>query len=412
MRVEIPVAFSPLLDPARYKVYYGGRGATRSWSFARVLIAQAYERRMRIGCFREYQTNIQESVHQVLASQINLLGLNSHFQVDNNSIRSSAGSEFIFKGFRQDPDGIKSLEGLDRAWVEEAHTLSRKSLNILRPTVRNPGSELWFSLNTNEDHDPIYQDLILHPPPNSVVRLVTFRDNPWFPPELEAERKAMLAYDTDAYMNVWEGMPLRISESVIFRNRVVVEPFITPGLLPDDDPADRPRFYFGLDFGFANDPLAFVRFYITGWPPNEELWIDQERFGLHVELDDMPAFLAEVPEAQSGWPIRADNARPESISYLSRQNFQIAAAEKWNGSVEDGVAHLKAYKMIHVHTRCMNIAREFRLYSYKVDPKTDDVLPIIVDKHNHGIDALRYGHDGLIQRRGGVALYEKLADLW
>lgn len=405
MRIEIPEAFSGLLEPHRYKIFYGGRGAARSWTFARALVGKTYERPLRVGCFREYQTNIQESVHQVLVTQIDVLGVHSHFDVTKTGITSSVGGEFIFKGFLNDPDGIKSLEGLDIAWVEEAHTCSKKSLDILRPTLRKPGSELWFSMNTGDEDDPIYQMMIAHPLPGSLVKLVTYRDNPWFPDELEEERKILEERDPDSYDNIWEGKPLRITEAQIFRNRVVIEPFEASSV-----PGQKPRFYFGLDFGFANDPLALVRFWITGMPPYEELWIDYENFGNHVELDDTPDFIRNVPEADSGWPICADNARPESISYLCRQGLAVHAAEKWNGSVEDGIAHLKAYKKIHLHPRCRNLAREFRLYSYKVDKKTDKILPIIIDANNHGIDALRYGHDGLIQRRGGVALYEKLAE--
>lgn len=409
MRVEIPRAFEGLLQPARFKVYYGGRGAARSWTFSRVLAARAYQEKLRVGCFREYQTNIGDSVHQVLKSQIDILGLNSFYNITKTGIESSVGSEFIFKGFLNDPDGIKSLEGLDIAWVEEAHTASAKSLNILRPTVRKARSELWFSMNTGDETDPIYKMMIANPLPNSIVKLVTYRDNPWFPSELEEERRIMLERDKDAYDNIWEGLPLRISDAIVFRNRVVVEDFRTPGT-EGDDPVNRPRFYFGLDFGYANDPCALLRFYITGYPPNEELWIDQELYAWRLELDDMPAWIESMPEAGAGWPIKADNARPESISYLARQGYVISAAEKWNGSVEDGIAHLKAYKKIHVHVRCTNLQREFRLFSYKIDPKTDDILPILVAANDHGIDALRYGHDGLIQRRGGVALYEKLAE--
>jgi phage terminase large subunit len=171
-----------------------------------------------------------------------------------------------------------------------------------------------------------------------------------------------------------------------------VESFETP-----HDITDFKRFYFGADFGFANDPSTLIRSFIR----DECLWIDYEWFGYHVEIDDMSQWYTTVPGARL-WPIKGDAARPETISYLRRQGFNIDAAEKWQGSVEDGIAHLKGFKRIVVHERCPRTAQEFRLYRYKTDPRTEDVLPIIIDQHNHAIDAIRYSLDGYIQQRGGA----------
>lgn len=408
--IQLPSAYRELLEPYRYKIYYGGRGAARSWSFARALVGCGYERPLRIACLREYMSNIKESVHQVLKGQIHRLGMDTQYRVHDQSITSAIGSEFIFKGIVQDPVGVKSMEGIDIAWVEEGQALTKSSLEILRPTIRKPGSEIWVSMNTGEEDDPVYDQLIRHPPGNAVVKLVTFEDNPWFKDtELEAERLECQARDEDDYNHIWLGMPKKISEAMVFRRRIVVEDFLTPG---EDfgEPWQLPVLRFGLDFGFAADPAAFVRFWITGEPPNEELWVDYEVYAWHTEIDDLPDAMRRIPKAGEGWAIRADAARPESISYLARHGFgNIAAAEKWNGSVEDGIAHLKAYKKIHIHkTRCPHLTREARHYSYKVDKKTGLVLPVLVDKWNHGIDALRYGHDGIIQRRGILGQWARL----
>lgn len=407
IRIELPDKFRPLLEPYRYKIAYGGRGAARSWSFARALVGRAYERPMRVACLREYMSNIKESVHQVLKSQISLLGLESSFRITETGIQSSVGSEFIFKGIVQDPIGVKSMEGIDVAWLEEGQAATKTSLEILRPTIRKPGSEIWISMNTGDEEDPVYKELIAKPPPNSWVQLLTYRDNPFFPIELEAERLDLESKDEDAYLNVWEGQPRRITNAQVMRGRYKVHEFKTPG---EDygEPTEMPRFYFGLDFGFAEDPLALVRFWITGDPPDDELWIDYELVGHRVEFHELERFMERMPRVRGGWPIRADAARPETISFLSHCGFSCSAAEKWNGSVEDGLAHIKGYKIIHIHPRCVNTILEMRLYSYKVDRKTGDILPVLVDKHNHCIDALRYGHDGLIQRRGGVGLWARL----
>ena len=209
----------------------------------------------------------------------------------------------------------------------------------------------------------------------------------------------MLSIDPDAYQHVWEGYPQQITDAIIFRRRVVVEDFTV-------DPETFGRPYFGVDRGFADDPTVMVKFYVKA----DELFIDQEVYAFHKELDELGELFGRV-DGSDAWPIKADGSRPETISYVRRQSpgFNIEAADKWPGSVEDGVAHLKAYKRIIVRPECRFTAQEFRLYSYKVDKKTKEILPIIVDKHNH-LDAVRYGHDGIIQRRGSIGIWKRFSE--
>jgi phage terminase large subunit len=161
---------------------------------------------------------------------------------------------------------------------------------------------------------------------------------------------------------------------------------------------------FGADWGFANDPTALVR----SWMHDERLFIDFEAFGYKTEIDETPALFDRVPGARI-WPIKGDPARPETISYMRRQGFNITGAEKWEGCVEDGITHLKGFRQIVIHERCKHMQDERRLYRYKVDPKTQEVLPLIVDKHNHGWDSVRYSLDGYIQRRGVNSVWARLA---
>lgn len=349
---------------------------------------------------REIQKSTKLSVKQLIEDKIRKLGVSSRFEIRETEIRTPGDGLIIFQGMQDHTaDSIKSLEGFDVAWCEEAQSLSDRSVKILRPTFRKPGSELWFSWNPENPEAPV--DKLLrgkeHDDGWQVVVEANWRDNPWFGEEMEKERQRDLARDPDTYGWIWEGEYLVISDAQIFRNRVSVEPFETP--------VEVDRFFFGADWGFAMDPTALIRCFIR----DECLYIDHEAGQASVEIDEIGAKVFDKVPGSRDWPIKADSARPETISYMRRQGYAIDAAEKWPGSVEDGIAHLKGFKRIVVHPRCENTAREFRLYRYKVDKLTGDVLPIIVDKNNHWLDALRYSLDGYIQRRGGMGVWARLA---
>ncbi len=396
--IQTPRVFVPLLQPCRYKGAHGGRGSGKSHFMAEALVEKALmQRGLRWVCIREVQKSLAQSAKLLIEDKIQAMGVGKKFVVQHDCVRTPGDGIIIFQGMQNHTaDTIKSLEGFDGAWNEEAQCTSARSLKLLRPTIRKPGSELWFSWNPESPESPV--DKLLRgekPLGNAVVVQANWKDNPWFPPELEDERLIDFERNPDEYDHIWEGGYLTRSEALIFRNRVSVEMF---------EAKQGTRFFFGKDFGFANDPDATIRFFIE----DDCLYIDYEAFGHGVEIDELPQLMDTIPGVRE-WPIHADCSRPETISYLNRQGFQITAAEKWPGSVEDGVAHLKAFKKIVIHPRCEKIAQEFRLYSYKVDRVTEEVLPIIVDKWNHGIDAVRYGLDGYIQRRGVNSVWEKLA---
>lgn len=414
--LTLPVAeklASFVSHPSRYKVAYGGRGGAKSWTFARLLVLIAFTRpNTLILCTREFQASITDSVHALIKAQIADAGLLPWFDVQEKTIICNlTKSRFIFKGLRHNINEIKSTEGVDICWVEEAQAVSKNSWQTLVPTIRKPGSEIWISFNPLDEKDPTFQQFVLNPPPNAMVVNINWNDNPWFPPELDEERAHMMRTDPDAYDWIWEGKTRHVSEATIFRNRFQVEAFEAP---------EGTRFYHGADWGFSTDPTVLMRFYRhDGGKGRHSLFIDHEAYGVGVELDDLPALFAGgvankngavypgVPNARSAI-IKADNARPETISYMRGQGFNISAATKWSGSVEDGIAHLKAYDNIYIHPRCVHMAQEARLYSYKVDRQTEDVLTDIVDKHNHCWDAVRYGHDGLITRGGALGVWAKL----
>lgn len=209
----IPAAFAELFRPHRYKVVYGGRGGGKSRSFARALLIIGTQRTVRVLCAREIQLSIRDSVKRLLDDEIERLGLGGWYTSTDAEIRGRNGSLFIFSGLRSSPEKIKSYEGLSHCWIEEAETVSERSLDLLTPTMRAPGSEIWMSFNPDRIHAPVWQKfVVLEPPPGSWVKKVTWRDNPWFPPDLRAEMTHCRVTDPDKYDHIWEGNPKLIAE--------------------------------------------------------------------------------------------------------------------------------------------------------------------------------------------------------
>lgn len=205
-RVEIPSALLPLFQPYRYKTLFGGRGSGKSWSVARALVTIAATKPIRVLCARETQKSIAESVHRLLKDQIGLLGLESAFDIQETRIIGRNGSDFAFAGIRQQGvANLKSFEGVDVCWVEEAQAVSKRSWDILIPTIRKPGSEIWLTFNPELDSDETYERFVLSPPAGSWVQKVNWDANPWFPDVLDAERRDLLTRDPVAYKTVWEG---------------------------------------------------------------------------------------------------------------------------------------------------------------------------------------------------------------
>lgn len=336
-------------------------------------------------CAREIQSSIADSVHKLLGEQINAMGLTRFYDIQKTRIIGANGTEFIFKGLRHNVQEIKSTEGIDICWVEEAQSVSEESWSVLIPTIREKDSEIWITFNPIEESDPTYQRFVVNPPPDSIVKFVSWRNNPWFPDVLRRELDYLKRVDFDAYRHIWEGETRTISDAVIFRGKVEVRPFETP---PDVE-----RFFYGADWGFSQDPTVLVRAFVI----DRTLFVDHEAYGIGIDIDKTPELFDRVPESRK-WPIFADSARPETVSYMKRTGFNISSAPKWGGSVEDGIAFLRSYEKIVVHERCRHFAEETRLYKYKVDQRTGEVLPVIVDAHNHAIDALRYALSKLIKR--------------
>lgn len=344
----------------------------------------------RVFCGREIQKSIADSVHQLFSDLITKdLNLDPKLYtiLNNRIIFHETGSQISYGGLQNHTvDSVKSMEGCTIAWIEEAQRVSEKSWELLIPTIRADDSEIWVSFNPDLASDPTYQRFIVNTPPNAIVVKVGWQDNPYFNKELVAEKDYLKEVDYDAYSHVWEGNPKKASDAQIFKDKFVVERFaVEPHWRRVD----------GLDFGFSTDPTAYVVSYIS----EPYLFVRYEAGGHQIELDDLPRVLDEVPEAREH-VIRADNSRPESISYLNRHGYgKVRSCKKWTRCVEDGIEYMRSFKKIVIHPDCVKTAQEFDLYSYKVDRQTEEVMRDIVDKHNHYIDGIRYSLEPHIIKR-------------
>jgi phage terminase large subunit len=367
-----------LYKPSRYKILYGGRGGGKSYEVADYLIVRAHTEKTIILCAREFQNSIKDSVHALIASRIEALGLADWFEIQEKAIYSKVtGTAFIFKGIRHNIQSIKSMFGVGVCWVEEAQTISRESWEVLKPTIREKGSEIICTLNPLKETDPIYNDFIENESNDAWVKKVNWSDNRHFPDVLEEERKRAQRVNPDTYAHIWEGELLKHTDAQVLKDKWTIDDF-TPA--PDWNGP-----YFGADWGFSKDPTTLVK----AWIYNRILYIEAEAYGVGVEITETPQLFDSI-EGSRSHVIRADSARPETISFMRRQGFNVVAAKKGAGSVEEGVAHLRSFDQIVINPRCRYTQEEARLYSYKVDRLSGDILPVLADAHNHIMDALRY----------------------
>lgn len=385
LKIQTPRWALPFFRQARYKGAYGGRGSGKSHFFAELLVEDLVRHPdLKAVCIREIQKSLKFSSKALIESKIKALGVSELFEITLTEIRRiGSNGVIIFQGMQDHTaESIKSLEGFDRAWIEEAQSLSDKSLKLLRPTIRNPNSEIWASWNPDQPTDAIdkfMREGAKNDPERFIVVRVNYVDNPWLPDELLQEMEYDRCYNPSTFDNVWMGEYNKKSDAIVFAGKFGIGEFAV------DKTWGNP--YYGLDWGFANDPTAAVRC----WVKDDCLWIDYEAGRTKLELDETVTYLKErMPDIEK-YALRSDSARPESISYIQRHGLPKAVSvEKWKGSIEDGIAFIKNFKKIIIHSRCKKVAQEFRLYSYKVDARSGDILPQILDENNHYIDALRY----------------------
>lgn len=421
MKLRIPEKFL-VLFPAEcggqyrksiFKVLMSGRAGLKTWQIARALLLHGVYNPKRIFCGRETLVSIKQSVLHELEEQVNLLGLQDHYTIGKTEITGVNGTQFIFGGLRVSPEDLKSMGHIDFTWIEEASGVSQRSLDILLPTVlRNPGSEVWFSYNPENDDDPVHVRFAadeatpgVSKDQDCILIVSGWQDALSFgvlTPQMVTEKDKAYAKDFDNAEHVWGGKTRKQNIAAIFANKCIVEEF-TPGV-------DWLGPFYGSDWGFSNDP-AILR---KHWVNASNLYIEEEAFGVGIDIPELPTLFTQV----TGWwrfeydqqrkrflstkiplpnvVIRSDCSRPETISQMAKMQVPCVPAKKWPGCIEDGIAILRGFNNIIIHPRCKQAIHEAKHYRYKVDKITGHVTNIIVDADNHGWDATRYAMEDVI----------------
>lgn len=379
-----------LFQPARYKCAYGGRGGAKSWGFARALLIEGARRPLRIVCGREIQNSIADSVHRLLADQIVALGLEGRYQVLEKSIRGTNGTEFLFIGLRQqDVHKIKSFEGCDIAWVEEAQAVSERSWRMLTPTIRKPGSEIWVSFNPELDTDPTYLRFVVDPPEGAVVVKIDWSDNPWFPPELERERQDLKKRDPEAYDNVWLGRCRRSVEGAIYSREI--EDMHAAGRLcrVPYDPILKVHTIWDLGW---NDAMSIILAQRSG----SELRVIDYIEDSHKRLDEYVEMLSQrkfvwgkdfIPHDGKAADIKSGKSSEEVLRSLGRKVVVLPRLD-----VEEGIrAARNAFPRTYFDKeRAAELINHLKRYRRHVSTTHGEPGAPVHDEHSHGADAFRY----------------------
>lgn len=401
--ILIPMRLAGLLKPKRLKVIYGGRGSAKTRTVVSILTEMSRSGKERVVCLREIMDSLEDSSYQEIEDEINRRGLADDFKLIERKIKCfDTGSSFGFAGLYRNQTKIKGYAGASKAWCDEAENISRASWDILFPTLRAAGSEIWITFNPNKPDDPTWADIVAPYHGNMVGGVYEDDDvliiecnhthNPWLTHELKLERDKMARNDPDRHAWIWEGKFKKRSTENVLHGKWVIDEFTAA------DDWNGP--YFGADFGFSQDPSTLSKCWVTN---DNRLMIEHEAGGVGIETDELPALYDAVPGSGSH-VIRADGARPETISALCRSKsgqtgrvLRVVAADKWPGSVEDGIAHLRSYDQIVIHPRCKKTIAEAGKWSYKVDKLTGEPLPVLVSGNDHYWDSVRYALSPVIR---------------
>ena len=388
-----------------YRVAKGGRGSGKTMTFAKMVCVMALSfaaegKSGAILCAREFVNSLDDStlaeIKSAIASEPDLL--QPWFDVGEKYVRIRHHDlhgrvDFIFAGLRHNLDSLKSKARVLLTWVDEAESVSESAYRKLIPTVMRFGGEIWLTYNPESPESATHLRFVKNESPRVLVETVNWNDNPWFPDALNREREDDAKFRPDLYEHVWNGEFLTMTEAQVFAGKFRGEAIEPPeGATP----------YFGLDFGFSTDPAAAVRVYKIG---RVLLW-RSEFYSRGIMIHELGKRVRDgVGDDVARYDVMADSARPDDIAYLKQPisvsggSFQIPrikGAGKGKGSVEAGIEFIKSHENV-IHPDCPNVMKEFKLYSYKVDKQSGQVLPILVDSNNHAIDAGRYALEPVLR---------------
>jgi phage terminase large subunit len=388
--VQFPQKLAFLFEPKRYKVCYGGRGGAKSWGIARALLILGAKSQQRILCAREFQTSIKDSVHKLLCDQIDNMGLTGFYEITDKSIRGKNGTEFFFVGLRNNVTNVKSIEGVDICWVEEAQTVSKTSWNVLIPTIRKEKSEIWVSFNPELETDETYQRFVLNSPDNCKVVKINWSDNPWFPETLRLEKDALRDRDIEAYNTVWEGLCRQTVDGAIFAREMQMaelEQRITR---------------VGYD---ATKPVHAV--FDLGWSDATAIWFVQF-IGMETRLiryvEDSQKTISDYLAKMQTYGYVYDtlwlphDAENKTLAAAGRSIDQIVRAAGYKTKIIPRTPIVDSINAARTLFRncwfdrenCYDGLQCLRHYRYDVDPETKQFSKQpLHDNYSHGADAFR-----------------------
>lgn len=404
--IRFPKAASFLFKPARYKVLRGGRGSGKSWTVARALIALCTKQQLRILCTREIQKNIQQSVHQLLSDQIEAMGLSAVFEIYQTEIRGPHGSQIFFSGLSDiTASGLKSFEGVDIVWCEEAQAISAKSWKTLIPTIRKEGSEIWVTYNPELETDPTHQMFVVNPPPDCVSVLMNWTENPYFPEVLAAEREhAEKTMKAEEYRNVWEGECLPAVTGAIYFDEVATAE--REGRIRDVPADPILKTHAIWDLGW-NDSMSIILVQRSA----SELRIVDYIEDSHRTLDDYVRQLKAMPLNWGTHYLPHDGFSKDFKTGKSAQEIMeslgCSVEQTPNMDIEGGIraARMVFGRIYFDKTKAKRLIECLKRYRRHINKQTGEATSPLHDEHSHGADAFRYAAivaDSLSNSNGNV----------
>jgi phage terminase large subunit len=389
-KVELPHKLIPLFQPKRYKVIHGGRGSGKSWSVARALVTLGATKPIRVLCARETQKSIQESVHRLLKDQIGLLNLDAFYQIQENKIIGVNGTEFTFAGIRQQGvANMKSYEGTDVCWIEEAQVVTKKSWDVLIPTIRKPASEIWITFNPELDTDETFTRFVVSPPDDSIVIEMNYGDNPWFPDELDKERRQWLDRDPVGYLTTWEGKCRPAVEGAIYANEI--EALQREGRVRAVPYDPSLKVHTVWDLGW-NDSMSIICVQKVA----SEIRVIDYIEDSHRTID---SYVMQLQERKWNWGtdyIPHDGAHKDFKSGRSTQDFLQSLGRTVEvlarGNPEEGIrlARMVFPRAYFDKEKCIELINHLKRYRRQINQVTQEAGSPLHDEHSHGADAWRY----------------------